>query len=425
MRKLKVHSSGRYLMWDDESPFFYLGDTAWELFHRLTKEEADKYLSVRAAQGFNAIQAVALAELEGLTVPNKYGRFPFKFTNDTPDPLLPDTDGEYSYWDHVEYIIRTAEKKDLFITLLPTWGDKFNITWGKGPEIFTPENAYIYGKWIAEKFKKHWNIIWMLGGDRYLSTHRHQLIIDEMARGISEADSDHLITFHPGGGISSADELKGKDYIDFHTVQSGHDFNGYESYLFLQKMRETEQKPYMDSEPRYEDHPACFKAQYDCYWSAQDVRNNAYWNMCEGSCGHTYGNHCVWGFTEKTEKYYPYTWKEVLYHDGAEQIGFLKELRMKRSFFDFRPAPCLVEDETALGGHIAAGRGDDYAYIYTPLGQAFRANLELFGGNIIRSSWFNPRNGEETVFKLFPPKQVLFVPPTYCEDWVLVLEILE
>ena len=30
-----VSENGRYLVNADGSPFFYLGDTAWELFHRL------------------------------------------------------------------------------------------------------------------------------------------------------------------------------------------------------------------------------------------------------------------------------------------------------------------------------------------------------------------------------------------------------
>jgi hypothetical protein len=34
MKKLKVHHEKQYLMWEDGTPFFYLGDTAWELFHR-------------------------------------------------------------------------------------------------------------------------------------------------------------------------------------------------------------------------------------------------------------------------------------------------------------------------------------------------------------------------------------------------------
>lgn len=426
MKKLKVYGTGQYLMWEDEKPFFYLGDTAWELFHRLTREEMAEYFAVRAKQGFNAVQAVALAEFEGVTVPNKYGRLPLTFTNGLPDPEKPDTDGEYSYWDHVEYAIALAAEKNMFITLLPTWGDKFNRLWGTGPEIFTPENAYAYGKWIAKRFQKHWNIIWMLGGDRPLSTHLHRMVVDEMGRGIAETDPDHLITFHPCGAASSVDAVSSKSYIDFHTVQSGHGFEGYESFTLLRRTKEAEgNKPFMDSEPRYEDHPACFKAEYGCYWSAQDVRNNAYWDMCEGACGHTYGNHCIWGFTTKPEPYFPFVWQEALHHEGANQIRFLKELRLKRDFYSFRPAPELAEDDDSIGGHIAAGRGEKYAYIYTPQGQPIRANLNLLGGNIIRASWFNPRTGEETFYKLFPPKAALFAAPTHGEDWVLVLEIME
>ena len=45
---LKVSSNRRFLVHDDGSPFFYLGDTAWELFHRLTLSEAERYLQDRA-----------------------------------------------------------------------------------------------------------------------------------------------------------------------------------------------------------------------------------------------------------------------------------------------------------------------------------------------------------------------------------------
>lgn len=32
--KLRVADNQHYLEFDDGTPFFYLGDTAWELFHR-------------------------------------------------------------------------------------------------------------------------------------------------------------------------------------------------------------------------------------------------------------------------------------------------------------------------------------------------------------------------------------------------------
>ena len=90
MRTLKVQ--GRCLAWDDGTPFFYLGDTAWELFHRLNREEMDHYFAERARQGFTAVQAVALAEFEGVTVPNAYGRLPLHFADGLPDPTSPDLD---------------------------------------------------------------------------------------------------------------------------------------------------------------------------------------------------------------------------------------------------------------------------------------------------------------------------------------------
>ena len=43
-------------------PFFWLADTAWELFHRYTPADAARYLETRAAQGFTVVQAVLLAE---------------------------------------------------------------------------------------------------------------------------------------------------------------------------------------------------------------------------------------------------------------------------------------------------------------------------------------------------------------------------
>ncbi|HKJ86285.1 MAG TPA: DUF4038 domain-containing protein, partial [Spirochaetia bacterium] len=63
--RLRVASGGRHLEREDGTPFLYIADTAWELYHRLSREEADRYLTTRASQGFNVIQAVVLAELDG------------------------------------------------------------------------------------------------------------------------------------------------------------------------------------------------------------------------------------------------------------------------------------------------------------------------------------------------------------------------
>ncbi|MGM0945528.1 MAG: DUF4038 domain-containing protein [Bacteroidota bacterium] len=77
-QQLAISSNQRYLINEEDStPFFWLGDTAWELFHKLDREEAIHYLSTRAKQGFTVIQAVILAERDGVRTPNAYGELPF------------------------------------------------------------------------------------------------------------------------------------------------------------------------------------------------------------------------------------------------------------------------------------------------------------------------------------------------------------
>ena len=91
---LKVSDNRRFLVYDDGKPFFYLGDTAWALFQRLDREEADYYLADRAAKGFTVIQAVILSEFDGLRVPNRYGDLPLH----EADPLRPNE----AYFRHVD-----------------------------------------------------------------------------------------------------------------------------------------------------------------------------------------------------------------------------------------------------------------------------------------------------------------------------------
>lgn len=47
---LQVTADGHYLQHSDGTPFFWLGDTAWELFHRLTPEEIRAYLDNRTGK---------------------------------------------------------------------------------------------------------------------------------------------------------------------------------------------------------------------------------------------------------------------------------------------------------------------------------------------------------------------------------------
>src|SRR5689334_2928276 len=112
-QRVRVSDNGRFLVTEDGRPYFYLGDTGWELFHRLTRDEAVRYLQLRADQGYTAIQAVLLAEFDGLTVPNAYGDLPLIGRDPTRPAVTPGADpasaAQYDYWDHVDFVVHEAE----------------------------------------------------------------------------------------------------------------------------------------------------------------------------------------------------------------------------------------------------------------------------------------------------------------------------
>src|SRR5690606_19330090 len=271
---LRVSDNRRFLVTDDGQPFFWLGDTAWELFHKLTREEAAHYLQNRAEKGFNVVQAVALAELEGLTVPNAYGHLPLKRNAEGAyDPALPDTDGPHHYWTHVDDVIDEAAARGIYIALLPTWGDKYNLKWGKGPVVFNPANAYAYGQWLGARYHARTNIIWVLGGDRPLEDPGHLAVNRSLAEGLRAGDGGaHLITFHPSGARSSAQDVHDEEWLDFNMIQSGHGERVITNYRFVSADYARQPvKPTFDAEPCYEDHPVSFKPE-NGYFDEADVR---------------------------------------------------------------------------------------------------------------------------------------------------------
>ncbi len=434
--RLAVSADQHFLVHADGRPFFYLGDTAWELFHRLNREEADRYLADRARKGFTVIQAVALAEEDGLNTPNVYGHRPLVEN----DPTRPDVkDGPTNdYWDHVDHIVNQAESLGLFVGLLPTWGDKWNRGNGKGPEVFTPENAAIYGEWLGRRYRDK-PIIWILGGDRTVANDTHRGIIAAMAAGLRRGDGGtHLITFHPRGGQGSAESFHQEPWLDFNLRQNGHtaEFNPrYATTRGDYDLKPT--KPVLDGEPIYEDHPVNFKAADFGHSTATDVRRPLYWDLFTGACGHTYGHHSVWQMWSprvppKNNPLMP--WFEAIDQPGAGQMQFARWLIESRPYLTRIPDDSIIVEsrvKTAVPGagryRFVATRDRDgtYAMIYVPVGRKFSVQMDKITGPKVQAWWFNPRTGAATPLGVFANQgQREFQSPDRNEniDWVLVLD---
>src|SRR6478735_2948594 len=102
---IRVNSGGHYLETADGKPFFWLGDTAWALFHATTREETSHYLQTRADHGYNVIQAVVLAEFNGVGKPSALGQFAFVDN----DPTKPND----KYFDRVVEVVDEAATRGL------------------------------------------------------------------------------------------------------------------------------------------------------------------------------------------------------------------------------------------------------------------------------------------------------------------------
>jgi regulation of enolase protein 1 (concanavalin A-like superfamily) len=422
---LRVSPDGRSLVKADGSAFFWLGDTAWELFHRLNREQAEQYLSTRANQGYTLIQAVALAELDGINTPNPYGHKPFTSTSPT---LVPNE----AYWQHVDWIVNRANALGLYIGLLPTWGDKWNLAWGQGPILFdTTAKAQSYGQFIGNRYRDA-AVVWIMGGDRNPANDTHLAIIRAMAQGVEGATGGRqLMTFHPQGGATSATWFHNDGWLDLNMQQNGHCTNTDVWNRITNDRNRSPVKPVLDGEPLYESHPICFNAGANGYSNATDVRKFAWWNVFAGALGHTYGCHSVWQMYDagRTPVNGPQQyWHQALSLPGGIQMGHVRRLMESRPFTGRVPDQSLLTTSAHSGGdRIQATRGADggYAMVYSASGQGFGIDLAKLSGATITSWWYDPRTGTSTSAGSFAKAGTrAFSPPSngYGNDWVLVLD---
>lgn len=447
IERIAVSPNHRFLTTASGQPFFWLADTAWELFHRLNRAESEHYLETRRGQGFNVIQATILGELDGLHIPNANGHVPLL----GDDPTRPN---EF-YFRFVDEVIRLAASKGLYVGLLPTWGDKVHPElWGTGPVIFDTDNARIYGKFLGERYQNDTNILWILGGDR--PALGYEALWTAMADGITEGlGYKPFFTYHPWGGVGSLDQpwrggassdwLHEAEWLDMDMWQSGHVLLDTPNWdMIASDYQRVPAKPVLDGEPNYEGHPIdpfrrTWKAEHGRY-TDYDTRKLAYRAVFAGACGHTYGHHSIWQFwtLEREPINFPMpTWEEAILAPGATQMVHLKNLMLSRPYWSRVPAQEMLLDLPEMPlvdnkQHFNAIRAaypcatrcanGSYAMVYFPQAeQSLRLDQSCFSGKV-KAWWFDPRNGRSHEAGEHGNETVMFTSPIAGPDWVLVLD---
>lgn len=383
-----VTTRGRQLVNGAGAATPWIADTAWWLTQRLTKDEARAYLDARARQGFTVIQVPAvMGGGDGAMGPveARDGSRPYRGGFGELEPA----DGPY--WSHVRWIVDEAAARGLTVALLPAWSRTHagvTLTGANGPS---------YGAFLARLVAGR-PVVWMLGGD---DPDGHGDIWASVERGIRSVDPTSLLMYHPGGYRTSLQDYPSSQVA---TVQTGHcapTVDGYAS-LQAQTLRQTD-KPVLDLEPLYEEHPLCWDAGRG-YSTSEQVRSHLYWAAIESGAGVTYGHHSVWQFagaggapgTNAPRG----TWREALDSPVAEQIRHL------RATLTARPMLGRVADEgivTAGQGsgwrHVVAARDSGGAYLMAYLPAGSRVSLDgtkLARTGAARLTWIDARTGAVT-----------------------------
>ena len=354
---LKVLANGRFLATKDNKPFFWLGDTGWLLFTKLTREEVETYLETRRKQGFNVIQVMVL---HTLTAQNVYGDSAL-INQNVATPRL--TKGssfakaeEYDFWDHVDFVVDRAAQKGIYMALVPIWGT--NVRSGH----VSRQEAKTYAEFITNRYKKRANIVWLNGGDIKGSDSLETWKI--IGRTINQLDTDHLITFHPRGRASSTEWFHNEDWLDFNMVQSGHrtyaqdtsatdkTHYGEDNWRYMQAdLALTPTKPTLDAEPSYEAIPYGLHDFGQPRWNAADIRRYAYWSVLAGGFGFTYGHNAVMQMHNSTTVIGDFganeLWSTAINAEGASNMIHLKTLMLSKPSFDRVFDPALVADQAS------------------------------------------------------------------------------
>ena len=397
---LKVSENHRYLQHENGIPFFWLGDTGWLLPERLDRDEAEYYLSQCAKRGYNVVQVQTMNAVPSY---NFYGQsslpdgFDFKNINKK---------GVYGYWNHMDYIIKTAAQKGVYIAMDCVWGGE--VSGGR----VSVKDAEAYGKFLGERYKSSANIIWMIGGD--IRGDVKPEVWQALATSIKAVDQNHLMTFHPRGRTCSASWFNDATWLDFNMFQSGHRRYGQrkgdgdysiaenteeDNWRYVEKsLAMSTVKPVLDGEPSYEDIPQGLHDFNEVRWNANDVRRYAYWSVFAGSFGHTYGHNSIMQFMKPgvsgsfgAKRY----WYDCLEDAGYNQMKYLKALMLAFPFFE------RVADQSIITGQngerydrAIATRGIDYLLVYNYTARPMQIDLSKISGVKKNCWWFNPKNGE-------------------------------
>ena len=393
---LRVSDDKRHFVHADGTPFFWLGDTAWNGPLKSSAGDWTEYLSDRARKGFNVIQFVATqwisaaGDAEGR--PAYLGRERIQI--------------EPAFFRRLDRRVDAINSFGMVAAPVLAWA----AGWNRDSCHMNPGNSLsddqleLLIRYIVARYGAH-QVVWMLAGDGIYEGHEA-----ERWRRIGRATlsgNARPATIHPGGKVWSAPEFRAEPWFHFNGYQSGH-WNDDENFRWINEgppsmdWRTEPRCPHINLEPCYEGHRAMATGRV---MDAADVRRAAYWSLLASPpAGVSYGAHGVWSWesTPELPMSHPNTgiapaWRDALHLPGSACMGRLKAIFASIDWPRLEPCPELMEhqpgrEQAALFIAAARSAAGDLAMLYLPQGGVAQLRSRLLRTGM-RVRCFDPSSG--------------------------------
>jgi hypothetical protein len=383
---------------EGEVPFFWLGDTQWELVRGFTLAEAQEILRSRAEIGFTAIQVMLTGVGEG-TRPNRAGETPWQ----GGDPATPNE----AYFRHLDAVLDLAGQCGLVLVL--------GVYHQVQADRFTPDVAYTYARWIARRYRDVPHLMWSMYPRAEAA---YVPVCRALAAGLQEGDGGaHLITVHPDPSPASSSFLHGEPWLSFHSIQTWKEVGLIYPMVRADCALEPA-RPVVMAEGAYE-----AGTEYGFDVTPLWVRRQAYHSYMAGG-HHAYGHNDSWRLLP--------TWREALDAPGAAQMGVLRRvLEARPGWWDAVPDQGVFAQEPAEGPlrHVGlrSPRGD-WVLVYLGHSTTVSVRMDRIAPGVapaaIEATWIDPITGQRTpVGQRAASGTCAFTTPAGWADALLLLEV--
>jgi hypothetical protein len=452
---LKVNTSGvnanRYLVNDDGTPFFWLGDTAWNASIRAisaasgaTALDWENYVLDRKAKGFTVVQ-IALpvdymdSKNDGITQPKDFQtprQMPFTQGSGCGTAPIPNSCSQWNpeYWKNFEQKVRYANGQGLVVLVV---GLAERII-ESNPTYPTNADLLVNARNVVARLSGEF-VVFSPGFDRLpgtgtgCTTSENDMTcrIKVVGQKIKDTSTRHMVVNHFGGSlaVTGMDPFIDEPWLDFQLFQSGSACSdatseANQTTLITQRARTFAlhlwnlttstggHKPVVNGEAIYAGN-MCKGKPWTVNFTAYRVRQTGYLSMLSGAVGYTFGVIGVfdWGLNGSIPWGPPTTppptppTKGTDFPSNAQMQVMCKVFRSLPAWQQLMPDHNLIANNTTPGTPppplpdellmvLARDVNNQFAVAYLPNNAAIK--IETAGFSNFASwtkEWVDPRNG--------------------------------